>query len=320
MKRSIGGYFSLELGCQNSLLHSKGHYLNSGRNALEHVLLSIPKITKLWIPYFTCDVILEPINKLNIPFSFYSINEQLEIKYPIKLLPDEYLLVTNYFGIKDGYIQKMAEEYGHQLIVDNAQAFFCESIEGIKTIYSPRKFVGIPDGGIAFANSGLDIDYYDKDVSYDRCSHLLKRCDLDAEEGYADFKMNSHKLANQPIRRMSKLTHALLESIDFESIRRKRVNNFSILDQALSKSNLLDIALFGAFNCPMVYPYYTNNRNLKKKLIDNGIFVATYWPNVFDWCTSVDTEYDFASNLLALPIDQRYGINEMEYIVKRMVE
>lgn len=320
LNQEIGGYFGIELSERGSFLHSNGCCLNSGRNALEYILLSIPKIAKLWIPYFTCDVILEPVTKLNIPYSFYSINERLEMKNEIQLLPDEYLLVTNYFGIKDCYMEWLAQVYGDQLIVDNAQAYFVNPLKDIKTIYSPRKFVGVPDGGIAYATNGLDINQYDVDISWNRCTHLLERHDLGASEGYDDFKLNSHKLVNQPIRRMSNLTRSLLKSIDFESVRRKRIENFSMLHQVLSENNRLDISSFGDFICPMVYPYYTDDMSLRKKLIDNKIYVATYWPNVFSWNAETSTEYQLAQNILALPIDQRYGEKDMERVLSIIME
>jgi hypothetical protein len=68
--------------------------------------------------------------------------------------------------------------------------------------------------------------------------------------------------------------------------------------------------------CPMVYPYYTDNENLRKRLIDNRIFVAQYWPNVLSWCSPSDTEYNLTKRILPLPIDQRYGEEDMECIVK----
>ena len=50
-------------------------------------------------------------------------------------------------------------------------------------------------------------------------------------------------------------------------------------------------------------------------LIANKIFVATYWPYVIKTCTPDMIEYDLASHLIALPIDQRYGLDEMKYIL-----
>ena len=320
MLKEIGGYFELELSNRHYFPHSEGTCLNSGRNALEYVLRSIPAISRIWLPYYTCEVVLEPLKKMEIPYSFYAINDCLELKELIDLKPDEYLLVTNYFGIKDSYIRQLSQIYGAQLIVDNAQAYYCDPIAGIKTVYSPRKFVGVPDGGIAFVSNGCDVEQFEIDCSYNRCSHLLKRYDLGASGGYTDFRDNSHELVNQPIRRMSHLTAALLSNIDFVSIRQRRIENFNYLHQVLGASNLLGISDVEEFACPMVYPYYTDNVSLKKKLIENKVFVATYWPNVMRWCKPTDVEYKLADRILALPIDQRYTTKDMQQIVKNTCE
>ena len=314
--KEIGGYFSLEIKetSQENIIHSQGLFLNSGRNALEYILSSLSVVSKLWIPYFTCDVVLEPIKKVGISYDFYQINEHLELCEDIQLASDEYLLATNYYGIKDSYIENLARKYGSHLIVDNAQALYAQPIVGIKTFYSPRKFAGIPDGGIAYMEANKDIQSLDTDISYDRLNHLLKRIDLGAGAGYTDFKDNSRKLANQPIMQMSRLTSMLLASIDFERIKEKRLKNFRILHEALKSSNKLAIPTIGSFSCPLVYPYFTNDCTLKKKLIDNKIFVATYWPNVLEWCKEDTLEYQLADRIIAIPIDQRYGEEEMKYI------
>lgn len=319
MNKAIGGYFSLEISkAQNGYIHTKGIHLNSGRNALEYILKSITVVQKLYIPYYTCDVILEPINKLGIPYGYYRINEHLELDDKIHLDKDEYLLATNYFGIKDAYIKELATQYGERLIVDNAQAFFAEPLEGIKTIYSPRKFVGIPDGGIAYIDNSLDVADMEQDVSYNRCSHLLKRLDLGAEAGYNDFRENSHQLVNQPIKRMSNLTWNLLQGINWEFIKMQRQNNFKQLHKALSSINQLEIPEFGTFACPMVYPFYTIDSTLKKRLIENKIFVATYWPNVLKWSKEGMLEYELAKRVIAIPIDQRYNSEDINHIISQI--
>lgn len=83
--------------------------------------------------------------------------------------------------------------------------------------------------------------------------------------------------------------------------------------------NLLDMSDFGFFECPMIYPYYVDDKTLRKKLIDNRIYVATYWPNVLKWCSEDKLEYELTNNIIALPIDQRYGSEEMDYIIKFLV-
>lgn len=317
MQREIGGYFGLELLERYHFLHDNGYCVNSGRNALELILNYIPDLKKLWIPYFTCEVILEPLEKHDILYDFYAINERLEIANELKLLSGEYLLLTNYFGIKDRYIRDMVKKYGDRLIVDNSQAYFCSSIPGVKTFYSPRKFVGVPDGGIAFLSQEIDLSLYPVDCSWDRCSHLLKRLDVGANSGYADFKSNSHALVNMPIRRMSHLTQMLLRSIDYERIKMLRRENFLFLHKQLESVNRLQIDECGKdFSCPMIYPYYViEERGIRKEMIDNRIFVATYWPNIFNWCEKDSIECQLATNIIPLPIDQRYTKRDLQYII-----
>lgn len=311
----IGGYFELELPDNGGFPHDDGVLLNSGRNALEYVFRVLGDVKQVLIPYYTCDVVLEPIQKLNISYTFYRINRDLELEWLPSLQDCEYLLYTNYFGIKDEYVRKLAEHYSSRLIVDNAQAWFAEPIEGISTIYSPRKFVGLPDGGVAYCSRHMDEDSFEQDISFARCSHLLKRIDLGPSDGYVDFRENSKQLVGQPIKQMSELTKRLLCSIDFKEARYKRKENFRFLHKNLQTSNLFNIPAMDSFACPMIYPYLTNDIFLRQKLIENKIFIATYWPNVQEWATKDLLERNFMDKLLPIPCDQRYGTDEMKTII-----
>ena len=311
----IGGYFELELPDYGCFFHDDGVLLNSGRNALEYVLMSLCDVRNIYVPYYTCDVVMEPIEKMGVPYSFYHINQKLEIEDLPSLQRGEYLIYTNYFGVKDEYVKILANHYESHLIVDNAQAWFAEPIEGVNTIYSPRKFVGLPDGGIAYCTKQIDKNSFAQDVSFERCSHLLKRIDIGPSDGYADFRANSEQLKGQPIKQMSRLTQRMLSSIDFEVVKGKRKKNFEYLHKGLGENNLFSIPSVDTFACPMVYPYLTDDNSLKQKLIDSKVFVATYWPNVFGKCKPKDWEYVFAERLAFIPIDQRYGVEDMYLIV-----
>lgn len=122
------------------------------------------------------------------------------------------------------------------------------------------------------------------------------------------------------MKNMSSLTYRLMQSIDFSEIKRVRRRNFAHLHKVLSKSNLLDIPEESSFECPMVYPYRTSDITLRKRLIENQIFVATYWPNVSNWCSKNDMEYQLMSEIIPLPIDQRYDISDMNRIIKTIIE
>ena len=73
----IGGYFSLEIP-QREEYHKDALRLNTGRNCLEYILRA-REYKKVYIPYYTCDVVLEPFHKLGIPFEYYHIDIHLEI-------------------------------------------------------------------------------------------------------------------------------------------------------------------------------------------------------------------------------------------------
>lgn len=309
--KEIGGYFNLELTDRGEFLHDDGILLNSCRNALEFVLLSL-KPKRIWLPKYTCDSVLQPVKHLKLEHIFYSIDTNLEI-LDVSLNEGDVLLYTNYFGIKEAYTQKLAKKYGHQLIIDNAQSYYSERIKGIATIYSPRKFFGVPDGGIAYVDNPIK-KKFKQDISYDRCRHLLRRYDESASKGYSDFRENDDQLDNTQILLMSELTKALLRNIDYDNIKIKRNKNFNYLQKKLSETNCLSIKS-NDYVCPMIYPYFIAENNLRKKLIENKIYVATYWPNVLV-DGHIDTfEFNFANYMLPLPIDQRYDIKDMSRII-----
>ena len=271
----------------------------------------------VYLPYYTCEVVLEPLKKLNIPWSFYHINTSFEIADEINLGEREYIIANNYFGIKDSYIEKLAKRYGCQLIVDCSQAFFSKPLSRINSFYSMRKFVGVADGGVAYLGNlpqGL-IDVKEEERTSEHDSHLLKRKRLGAESGFAFFQANEKKLNNQPIRNMSFKTKWILDHIDYDEVVERRVENFKCLHNALNKENYLTLPNCDAFKCPMIYPFMTSiGCSLRKKLIDSKVFVARYWPNV-EQRDGFETEYDLSLNVIAIPCDQRYGIEEMNRII-----
>lgn len=308
----IGGYFELELQ-QRSEFHQEAIALNTGRNALEYIL-RVRGYRHVYLPYYSCEVILEPFKKLGIDYSFYHINANLEEEGSLSLNPDEAFLYINYFGLKQDHVEELAHRYGKQLIVDNTQAFYAKPIDGIDTFYSCRKFFGVPDGAYLYCDQELDADL-EQDFSWERMTHLLKRIDVSAEAAYADFREQSLKLKNNPIKQMSSLTHRLMSSIDYDQAAAIRRQNYLLLDEAIGSKNGISLSL-AADTVPMVYPFLTDDDNLRQHLIDNKVFVAQYWPNVLDWCDKNCTDYQLTKHLLPLPIDQRYGEDDMKRIIE----
>lgn len=322
MNKVIGGYFELaDREVADNFPHENGILLNTGRNALEYILRSIKEIQCIYLPYFTCEVVLEPIKKLKIPYKFYQITARLEIAGNIILGDNEYIIVNNYYGIKDLYIKSLYARYGEKLIVDCAQAFFAPIVPGIKAFYSSRKFVGVADGGIAYLGNevGEDVSQYEEDRTDSHNDHLKIRKEHGAEAGFKNYQANEYAIDNQPIRKMSSLTKDALYHIDYNKIKLKRICNWNILNESLAATNQMQLPLTSDFECPMVYPYVVENgKEIRQKLISEKIFVAKYWPNVIT-CDGFEFEANLSDKVVCLPLDQRYDETDIKRIIQTIL-
>ena len=315
--KAIGGYFELaDKDRKCGRMPIDGIALNTCRNALEYIILQLPNAKRFFVPYYTCEAVIEPLKRLSVEYEFYHVNEQLEITEEMVLQEGDYLIANNYFGIKDAYIAKLSKKYREKLIIDNAQALFAPVLPNIKAAYSTRKFVGVADGGFAVGVSHKQALEYELDYSSEHDSHLFIRREKGAEAGFKDYQANECKLDNQPIRRMSLQTRSILVHIDYERIIERRRRNYRCLSDALGEDNNLQLPSMDSFTCPMVYPFMTDDESLRVKFIENKIFVARYWPNVLEWCKYGSLEYKLATQIMPLPIDQRYKEEDMERILK----
>jgi len=311
--KEIGGYLELELNDNDTIYHDAAKALNSGRHALEFILLQ-KKYRRVLVPYYGCEAILQPIKRQNIDFEFYPLNADFTPSIR-GLKSGEALLYINYFGLMTPVIKALRLKPGN-LIVDNSQAFYDTPIDGVPTFYSPHKFFGVPDGGFAYVEQVKAIDL-ETDCSGGRIAHLIRRMEGSAQEGYPDFRTNEERLNQLPMRKISVLTKRLLKNIDFDKVEKRRLLNFKALHRTLNPLNeltpLIDLADYTA---PMAYPFLRKgNDELRRHLINHKIYLPTYWPNVKAWTPSEQTrEVHLQEHLLPLPIDQRYVEADMETI------
>lgn len=305
--KAIGGYFELECGTR-PLYYKDGIYLNICRSALRYLIRAL-KIKKIYVPIYTCNVVHDAILQEKCKIELYSLNDDF---LPNKDFPKyDFILYNNYFGVLGNNVRALSNIYPN-LIVDNAQAFYSQP-PCRAAIYSPRKFFGLPDGGIL---RGKDIPNLNLEEGHSSnvCSHLLKRIDYGAQAAYKDFTDNDRALENYSLQSMSNLTKSLMGNIDYEHAALTRKKNFETLHHNLK--SIFPFA-FATDDVPMVYPLMLKNGiEVRNKLISNNIFVARYWPNVLDSCTEKNLEYQFVNQILPLPIDQRYDENDMKRIIR----
>lgn len=312
--KSIGGFLPLESRRTGNIFHKEAIALNTGRNSFELLLRANKWAEKVWLPYYLCEVLIEPLEKLGVDYGFYPLNTQF---LPESLFdnPKEIIFYINYFGVCDANVLKLSKKYTSKLIIDNTQAFFSKPVKQVAgTFYSTRKFFGVPDGAFLYSKAPISLEL-EQDISYQRCEHLLKRLDLGPELAYEDFLRNDKSLSGQPVKKMSKLTNAILQSIDYEKTFQIRKQNFQVLHQFFSDINefRLEIKSIGA---PLCYPLLIKNgKRIKEKFIEKKVFVPTYWPNLEAIIPSEGFEKHLINNLVCLPVDQRYSKDDMNYII-----
>lgn len=311
--KEIGGYFGLEKLVSNEY-HKNLIALNSGRNALLY-LLKYKNIKKLYIPYYICDSVTDILKENGYEMEKYYIDSSFIPKFNKSLEENEYLYIVNYFGqLSDTTIIALKEHYKN-IIMDYTHAFFQKPIKEIDTLYTCRKFFGVPDGAYLSTSTIID-DNIEIDISQNRMSHILGRYECSASEYYPDFQDNERNLKVEPIKYMSKLTHNILGAIDYENVRNIRNKNYDYLSDKLSKYNKIEIHKpDGAFSYPL---YLKNGIQVRKELAKYKIYIPTLWPNVIEEMEEESIEFNYSANILPLPCDQRYNLMEMEYLVKEL--
>jgi dTDP-4-amino-4,6-dideoxygalactose transaminase len=115
---------------------------------------------------------------------------------------------------------------------------------------------------------------------------------------------------------MSGYTRNALNSINYNEVCKKRRNNFRKLHNTLKEINKLSIN-YSHTTVPLCYPLYNDYGNLiRNELIKDKIFVPKYWPNLEKVYKDFEKTEQFAENIVALPIDQRYNLEDMAHILQ----
>lgn len=307
--REIGGYIELDT-YQLPMLHACAIALNCGRNALAY-LLRARRVRRLWIPRLICDSVTDVCEREGVPYSFYCVGLNFLPAEEVDLKDDEWLYFVNYYSqFKNETISEYIRRY-RRVIVDNAQSYFQEPLPGVDTIYTCRKYFGVPDGAFLYSDASLE-ETLPQDESFERMRFLLGRYERTASEFYMEYVANNERFAAEPVKRMSKLTENLLRGIDYARIKAVREENYLHLHRALDSVNGLRLAAQpGTFMYPLLLK---NGAEVRKQLQKEKIYVPSLWPNVCSWCETNETEYAMAEGILPLPIDQRYGVEDMQYL------
>lgn len=308
--KEIGGYFQLEKLIDNEY-YKNMERLNSGRNSLIYILKS-KKIKKVYLPYYLCDSVSNKVIQEGYNVDYYNVDKEFNPIFNKNLGEDEYLYIVNFYGqINNEKLLEYNQKY-KRIIVDNTHAFYQNPILDIDTIYSCRKFFGVPDGAYLYTNTKLN-ESLTIDDSKDRIKHLVGRLGGTASTFYKDFQKSDEEFETESLKKMSIFTQNILGAIDYNKVKESRNMNYNVLYESLKEINKLNLKLVdGAFSYPLLVE---NGEEIRKKLIENKIYISMLWPNVPKSVSEDSIEYIYSKNIIPIPCDQRYNSDDMNYII-----
>ncbi|OWP61515.1 hypothetical protein CDA63_19060 [Hymenobacter amundsenii] len=268
---------------------------------------------------------LQPFKQLGISYRFYALDNQLEPEILPVLTKNELFLYINFFGLKNNFINRLATHYGDALVVDNTQDFFAQHCLHGWAFNSARKSFGVPDGGYLYgpAKQLGTADRYPVNMSYS-ADYLIDRLRGEQMQAYAGFIAYEQTLTNEPLQ-ISAFSASLLSQVDYVAAMAARRANYACYHESLSELNILPIMLnlesLPADTVPFCYPLLlpSGEHIDRQALFRQNIFVPTLWPDVltrmpdgFGW------ERQLTRRLLPLPLDHRYGFDEVKFVVSSL--
>lgn len=306
MDAAIGGYFELELPPTTGTYYRDAMAYQSARASFLALLRQSFHVKRVWLPYYICNAMLAPVRAAGKEVCFYRLDDQFAVSSEVSLRTGDLLLYVNYFGVCTTKCDVLLQRFDPaQIVLDCSQAFFAQAKNCFASIYSPRKFFGIPDGGLLVTAAPVSLPRLQDMGSEDRMRHLIRRLGGAVDAGYQDFKRSEDSLEDIEPRCMSTLTQHLFQTVNFEAVRDTRNRNFTFLRYHLDKTNTLTLP--NEVNGPHCYPYVPDHPVSKENLFRHRVFVATYWPEVLTRVGPDTFEAQLVTQCLPIPCDQRYG-------------
>lgn len=194
-------------------------------------------------------------------------------------------------------------------------------------IYSPRKLLGVSDGGVGVCRHPdrtiLVLDpVKDHDRLMLRLAPLFARFEDAAEDDndawYATFRTAERLPEPGYGIAMSKLTQAILKTMPIDPIREKRQHNARVLHHGVPPAGRI-------MQPPPESPLLryqivleSNRDEIADGLRSTNIFCAVHWRALPPGVRSDAAAHRLAEHVLTLPCDQRYGTGEMNWMLEAL--
>jgi dTDP-4-amino-4,6-dideoxygalactose transaminase len=280
---------------------------------------------RVWLPSYLCSAILQAIDGRVTNKRFHRVGDDLVVSshdWLTELVPGDLVILIDYFGLPcDSSCGILAKERGAWVLEDACQALLSALVGQSSdfVLYSPRKFLGVPDGGILtfrcdFCIPGMDLTSPPTEWWHQALLVTLLRREFDSQRGSRRwFKLFQEVERRQPLGHyaMSPLAKTLLlHGFSYSTIAQRRIDNYGLLADRLGGIALFPTLPPGAV--PLGFPIRVADRDwIRHKLFERETYPPVHWP-VPDLVPQEFKESRRLSyQIMTLPCDQRYGAGEM---------
>ena len=316
--REIGGYLQLE-SYRGAPVHRGAVALDCGRNCLAY-LAELRGIEAAWLPDWLCGSVRGVCEREGVTVRTYAIGEDMLPAYDFEVGAGEWLYLVDYYGqLGSEDVGEALRRSGGRLIVDETQGLYRSAWEGADTLWTCRKWLGVPDGAYLATWDGARIKRgLPRAESRGRMTQILGRTERSSSEFLGAHREADASFVSEPVSRMSVIAESLLAAVDHEAVKTRRRENWAVLHAELDGRNEVELRIP---EVPFMYPLLVpDSEGMRQILARLGIFVPTLWPDVLSDTTSGRTARHFAKDILPLPLDQRYGADDMEYVARMVKE
>lgn len=331
-------------------------WLNSGRDALKWAWASLSQHdtdrNTCLLPAYLCHSVLQPFRELGTNVEFYRVDDDLDVDLDDLLtrINSDVLaiVIIHYFGIPqsdDLFLSIKEADPAVTVIEDMSHAWLSSGQDGRPvgqrdtiTVYSPRKFFPVPDGGIAVVAKGIDL--FDSGVAPSSWRFTLWRTlglllrHLFAQTGFSVANRAAFSLLHRTesildsktlTREASWVSKRILNNLDYKTAVKSRCLNYKLLLEGVGEGQLPIRPLYEKLPAgvtPLGFPILCERRDeLRQFLIQRRIYPPVHWllpqePGI----TKYKFLTDLSNRILTLPLDQRYGPGEMDYILSCLTE
>lgn len=316
--KPIGGFLEFELPQIGQSYHPDAVALSTGRGGIRYILQHLD-IRKCYVPFYSCDSVLDPFELEGVEIVFYEIDEQLEPKKLPNLAEQSYFLYINFFGIKSQTVDRLLEHYGDKLIIDNVHVFFSKGYPNNWSFTSARKYFGVPDGAYVYPPVHTTIDLPTHKYKPAQINHLINRLIGDRELAYHQNLAHEESLSAE-VKAMSTFSEKMLNAVDYDKVAAIRRANFEWLHQQLQPYNQLQIDVPPKHVC-FRYPFLPSKLIPKGPFYKQQLFIPSFWSDVYKRTVDgFEWEKRLSQQLFPLPIDHRYDRDDLKYLVDFILE